>query len=81
MTHATDRALWAFRLPALEGDQPDVARAWLDAVDEHVKSAEAGKVMDLKTILVLGEDKKVVEAEDTKWDTYMRMRTTLPGEV
>ena len=59
----------------------DIARAWLDAVDEHVKNAEAGQVMDLKTVLVLSEDKKIVDAEDVKWDTYMRLRTTLPDEI
>ena len=65
----------------MEGDQPNIARAWLHAVDDHIKSAEAGKIMGVKTVLALTEEKEAVEAEDTKWDMYTRMRTTLPGEV
>ena len=46
-----------------------------------IKSAEKDNIMDVKTVLALTEEKEVVEAEDTKWDMYTRMRTTLPGEV
>ncbi|KAI1785950.1 carboxylesterase [Ganoderma leucocontextum] len=81
VTHATDRALWALRLPILKNDQSSVARSWLSAITENVKRAEAGDVLALKTIVVLTEDKDIREVEDTKWDEYMRLRTTLPGEA
>ncbi len=81
MTHATDRALWALRLPELKDDQSTVARSWVSTITEYVKRAEAGDVLALKTIVTLTEDKQIREVEDTKWDAYMRLRTTLPGEA
>ncbi|TFK87554.1 carboxylesterase [Polyporus arcularius HHB13444] len=81
VTHATDRPLWAFRLPVLQDNQPSVARAWLASIAEYQKRAEAGKGLPLKTILVLTESKEIREVEDAKWDEYMRLRTTLPGEA
>ncbi|RPD60223.1 carboxylesterase [Lentinus tigrinus ALCF2SS1-7] len=81
VTHATDRVLWAFRLPSLQDDQPSVARAWLSTVADYVKRAEAGQGLPLKTVLALTESKEIREVVDEKWDEYMRMRTTLPGEV
>ncbi len=58
-----------------------MARAWLASIAEYQKRAEAGKGLPLKTILVLTESKEIREVEDAKWDEYMRLRTTLPGEV
>ena len=81
VTHATDRPLWAFRLPTLQDDQPSVARAWLSAVADYVKRAEAGNGLPLKTVLALTESKEIQEVADEKWDEYLRMRTTLPSEV
>ena len=81
MTHATDRVLWAFRLPALKDDQASVARAWLTTVDTYVKREEAGQVMPFKTVLALTEEKEIQEVADEKWEVYMRMRSTLPGET
>ena len=81
MTHATDRALWTIRLPALKDDQSTIARTWVSTIADYVKRAEAGDVLALKTVVRLTEDKEIREMEDTKWDEYMRLRTTLPGEV
>ncbi|KAH9916951.1 carboxylesterase [Epithele typhae] len=80
VTHATDRAFWALKTEWMTPEQTAVARAFLDAVDEHIVTAEEGQPMGLKTILALTEDKRVVEEEDMKWDQMTRMRTTLPGE-
>ena len=81
MTHATDRALWTIRLPALQDDQASIARSWVSTVAEYVERAEAGHVLPLKTILALTEDKEIREVEDTKWDEYMRLSKTLPSEA
>jgi len=40
VTHGTDRALWAFRKPVLTPEQVNIARSWLDAVDDAVRQAE-----------------------------------------
>ncbi|PIL23205.1 hypothetical protein GSI_14514 [Ganoderma sinense ZZ0214-1] len=81
VTHATDRSLWAMRLPVLKDDQSTVARSWVSTIMDYVRRAEAGDVLPLKTIVALTEDKEIREMEDTKWGEYMRLRTTLPGEV
>ena len=81
VTHGTDRALWALRLPVLEDDQASVARKWLSAIPEYVKRAEEGDTLPLKTIVALTEDQEIREVEDTKWDEHMRLRKTLPGEI
>ncbi|KAI0032927.1 carboxylesterase [Vararia minispora EC-137] len=81
VTHATDRALWAFRKPILKPDQVHVAREWLDAVDKEIKRLKAGeKPKALKDILVLKVDKTVVWTEDVRWDRWITARTALPGE-
>ncbi len=81
MTHATDRALWAFRLPSLQDDQANIARKWVSTVADYVKRAEAGQVSPLKTILALTEDKEIREVQDTKWDEYLRLSKALPSET
>ncbi|KAM5543541.1 hypothetical protein V8D89_002792 [Ganoderma adspersum] len=81
VTHATDRSLWAMRLPALKDDQSTIARSWVSTIADYVKRAEAGDVLALKTIVRLTEDKEIREVEDTEWDKYMRLRMTLPDEV
>ena len=81
VTHGTDRALWALRLPVLEDDQASVARKWLSVIPEYIKRAEAGDTLPLKTIVALTEDKEIREVEDTQWDEHMRLRKTLPGET
>ncbi|KAI0765875.1 carboxylesterase [Trametes elegans] len=81
VTHGTDRPLWAFRLPILQGDQADVARKWLSTVDDYVKRAEGGHgLQDIKLVLALTKDKRIEEKEDALWDEYMLLRKTLPGE-
>lgn len=82
VTHGTDRALWAFRLPALKGDQVDVARSWLDTIAREVELLEkAGKSLKSeREVLTLREDKSIIWQEDTKWEHYMKLRHTLPGE-
>ncbi|TBU43885.1 carboxylesterase [Dichomitus squalens] len=81
VTHGTDRALWALRVPLLEGDQGTVARNWISAITQYVKRAEAGDTLPLKTVVTLSEDRAIREVEDSKWDEYMRLRKTLPGET
>ncbi|KAI0754151.1 carboxylesterase [Daedaleopsis nitida] len=81
VTHGTDRALWTLKLSALQDDQASIARSWVASIAEHVKRAEAGQGLPLKTVLTLTEERDIREVEDAKWDEYMRLRTTLPGEV
>ncbi|KAI0760613.1 carboxylesterase [Fomes fomentarius] len=81
VTHATDRALWAFRLPSLQDDQASIARKWVSTVADYVTRGEAGQVLPLKTILALTEDKEIREVEDTKWDEYLRLGKALPSET
>lgn len=82
VTHGTDRALWAFRLPTLEGDQVNVARSWLDTIANEVDALEkAGKPLKAATeVLALRKDKTIGWEEDKKWEHYMKLRHALPGE-
>ncbi|CDO71038.1 hypothetical protein BN946_scf184844.g42 [Trametes cinnabarina] len=81
VTHGTDRSLWALRLPVLEGDQVNLARRWLDTIDEYVKRAQEGRpLQEVKKVLALTAEKGIKEKEDTLWDGYMVLRKALPGE-
>lgn len=82
VTHATDRPIWAFRLPALKDDQVVIARAWLNVVarevDELEKEGTAKR--SLGQVLALTKDKAIEWQEDKYWDGVMKMCTLLPGE-
>ncbi|PCH34967.1 carboxylesterase [Wolfiporia cocos MD-104 SS10] len=81
VTHATDRAFWALRLPILEPDQADIARQWLDTIDVEIKYAEAnGNQRGLREVLALKEDKTIGWVEDDRWNAVMRLCEALPGE-
>jgi hypothetical protein len=55
VTHGTDRALWAFRVPDLTESQIGIARTWLTRVEEETAAVEsAGKPLrGPKDILIL----------------------------
>ncbi|KAI0084081.1 carboxylesterase [Irpex rosettiformis] len=82
VTHGTDRALWAFRLPTLQEDQVGVARSWLDAIAREVEALEkAGKPLrTAREVLALRKDKSIGWEEDARWEHYMKLRCALPGE-
>lgn len=82
MTHATDRPLWALRLPTLDPQQADVARSWLDTIAHEVAALEkAGKpTTPVTEVLALKEDKTIGWQQDAKWERYMQLRLALPGE-
>ncbi|KAH8089868.1 carboxylesterase [Cristinia sonorae] len=82
VTHATDRALWALRLPSLEPAQADVARAWLDTIAREVKELEeaGSSTRDIREILTLKEDRTIAWTEDKTWDDVVRLLKVLPGE-
>jgi len=83
VTHATDRALWAFRIPDLTTPQLDIVRSWLDAIDQATQELEHQhlKRRDLKEVLTLQVDKKIEWAVDVGWDDSMKIRKLLPGEM
>lgn len=83
MTHATDRAMWAFRIPELTTPQLEVVRSWLDAIDQATQELEHQhlKRRDLKEVLTLQVDKKIEWAVDVGWDDAMKMRKLFPGET
>lgn len=82
VTHATDRGLWAFRLPVLEGDQVAVARAWLNVIAREVDALEqhGGAKHAAGQVLALTKDRQIEWQEDKLWDQHMRMAALLPGE-
>ncbi|TCD66077.1 hypothetical protein EIP91_001835 [Steccherinum ochraceum] len=82
VTHATDRPLWALRLPNLHADQVPVATAWLDAVAKETKDIEAkgASSRSLLDVLTLKEDRTVGWTEDKSWHEVSRLLRVLPGE-
>ncbi|KAI5119079.1 hypothetical protein M0805_005497 [Coniferiporia weirii] len=80
VTHGTDRLLWCFRMPALEEDEVDIARAWLDVVDAELRKAEeaGAAVRDVRDVLTLREDRTVGWDEDRRFDEVMRLVQVLP---
>lgn len=82
VTHATDRSLWAFRLPVLENDQVAIARAWLNVMAREVEELEehGGAKHAAGQVLALTRDKQIQWQEDSLWDQHMRMASALPGE-
>ena len=83
VTHATDRPLWAFRLPVLQSDQVAIARAWLNVIDREVQVLEESGTAKhaLGQVLSLTPDRTIEWRDDQYWAQYMRMCSNLPGEV
>jgi hypothetical protein len=83
VTHATDRALWAFRIPDMAAPQVEVARAWLNAIDQATQELELRhpNKRGLKEVLTLQTDKQIGWRFDENWDNAMKMRKLLPGEL
>ncbi|KAI0268158.1 carboxylesterase [Gloeopeniophorella convolvens] len=82
VTHATDRPLWAFRLPDLTPSQVEVARAWLSAIHQATRELELEHPVKrgLKEVLILGTDKQIAWSVDEDWDNATKIRRLLPGE-
>lgn len=82
VTHATDRSIWAFRLPLLQDDQVTIARSWLNVVAREVEALEreGSAKHALGQILALTEDRKIEWQADKHWDQFMKMCALLPGE-
>ncbi|KAJ7272575.1 Alpha/Beta hydrolase protein [Mycena haematopus] len=80
VTHGSDRALWALRVPNLTESQVGIARSWLARVSEETEAVEsAGKPLrGSKDILILAEDRGVEWTEDLQWDEKMRLSSALP---
>jgi len=83
VTHGTDRALWAFRIPELTTPQVEVARAWLNAIDRATQELELRhpNKRGLKEMLTLQADKQVKWTVDENWEDAMKMRKLIPGEI
>ncbi|KAK7692787.1 hypothetical protein QCA50_004420 [Cerrena zonata] len=81
VTHATDRALWALRIPALQADQVSVALAWLDTIASEVKKVEQGNQRSYQDILALKTDRSIGWIVDEQWDRKMELAGVLPGEA
>lgn len=77
VTHGCDRLLWAYRIPTLEKDQLEVAKAWLnktanevDAMNKSGKSPERNP----RRILSLNEDRSISWIDDAKWEEIMKLK-------
>ncbi|KAJ7156911.1 Alpha/Beta hydrolase protein, partial [Mycena crocata] len=79
VTHGSDRALWAFRVPSLTANQIEIARTWLTRIYDELDAVEsAGKpIRGPKDILILAEDRGVEWTEDLQWDEKMRLLDAL----
>jgi hypothetical protein len=75
--------LWAFRIPELTTPQVEIARAWLNAIDQATQELELRhpNKHGLKEVLTLQADKQVKWALDENWEDAMKMRKLLPGEI
>ncbi|EGN97031.1 hypothetical protein SERLA73DRAFT_93724 [Serpula lacrymans var. lacrymans S7.3] len=82
VTHATDRPFWALRVPTMTSSQTEVAKAWLDAVDQEIAILEKeGKpTRGLNEALTLKTDQTIAWAEDKRFDSLMEVAKILPGE-
>lgn len=83
VTHATDRAIWAFRIPELTDPQVDVARAWLGAIDQATQGLDLSHPgrRNSKEVLALQADKQIEWAVDENWGEVTKMRKLLHGEL
>ncbi|KAF9563588.1 carboxylesterase [Agrocybe pediades] len=74
VTHGCDRIIWALRIPSLQPDQAEVARAWLDRIAEELKAVESGKSRHrAQNMLTLKEDKTIGWTVDKKWGSLMEL--------
>ncbi|KAF8888117.1 carboxylesterase [Infundibulicybe gibba] len=75
VTHGTDRAIWALRVPMLEPDQIIYAKSWVARIKEEVESLEmSGRTpRDPRVTLTLLEDKSIGWMKDDKWETSIRL--------
>ena len=82
VSHATDRALWVFRTPVLLPQQIEIARQWLQSVDNEARALETQGRTDrgVKEILVLKDQYTIEWDEDVKYDRVMRLTKILPGQ-
>ena len=80
MTHASDRCLWAVRIPNLS-TQTEKALEWLDAVDREVEILEREGPSDrpLDQALTLKED-SIAWSQDTRYERFLTIAGVLPGE-
>ena len=81
VTHGTDRPLWAFR--GLTAPQMEVARAWLDAIDQGTQKLESlhPDKRDWKRVLALQTDQQIEWTTDENWNDATKMRKLFPGEL
>ncbi|KDQ52807.1 hypothetical protein JAAARDRAFT_197885 [Jaapia argillacea MUCL 33604] len=77
VTHGTDRALWALRIPSLEADQVPIATAWLDAIDDGIKNLEKGNEQGLQKVMALKEDRTIGWIDDERWEQVMKVGEAL----
>ena len=74
VTHGMDRAIWSLLIPLMTSDQADVARKWLNSVQEE---ADAGKVrktgdrQDPRAVLRLTKDKRIEWSVDRTYDELL----------
>lgn len=82
MTHATDRCLWALRIPNLTQSQQEKTLAWLDAVDREVRILERESDLGrpLNQALTLRADQSIGWSEDTRYERFLDIASVLPGE-
>ena len=83
VTHGTDMVLWSFLIPGLTAPQVEVARAWLNVIDQATQELELRRPIKrgLKEVLTLRVDKQIEWTFDENWDNAMKMRKLLPGEI
>ena len=77
VTHGCDRLLWAYRIPSLEKDQIEVAKAWLNEIATQVDTMnKSGKYTEInpRTILSLNGDKSISWIDDAKWEGIMKLK-------
>jgi len=83
VTHGTDRAIWAYREPAMQPFEQEIATAWIDRIAEEVHAVEAAGTAskDPLDVLTLRADKTIGWDKDDRWDELMRLLEALPGET
>jgi len=77
VTHGCDRTLWALRLPHLEPDQANIARAWLQKVSEETAQLDSNSSTNFKRVLTLKVDRNIVWADDAHWDYWIAIHGAL----
>jgi hypothetical protein len=78
VTHGTDRTLWTLRLPVLTEEEQNVARRWLDVVDEESrKLLSGGWSRNKDDVLVLKEDRSIGWMKDGEWEKYDKIAKSI----